>query len=228
VKIKKTLIQLALAIFLLSTGVCCAESDEELTTNKALFDFVTDQARGSNSLSSGGSSAGTRFMQISVHMVRTDNDAVMETICAVVVDGVIDSDSRDAAEQGCTTSFLHMIAKISQPDRMSPYRAAGRNELEWWSRYASIASGDLVFVLTGRYRFPVGHRSCRLLNNCCDMEGSRFLQSCRTPSADENKAIDICAAEFPSPCSSQYKHCLQDRGIKIGCEDQDDGSRICY
>ncbi len=167
-------------------------------------------------------------MQSSVHIARTDNGALMETICAVVVTGLIDNDSRDTLEQECTGYFLHLIAKMSQPDRTSPFRAAGRNELEWQSRYASIASGDMVFVLTGRYRFPIGHRSCRLINNCCASSGRDFLYSCRTLSAEEEQAMNNCIGEYFYVSTEQYLNCLQHQGVKFGCEDQDDGSRICY
>lgn len=223
----KALIHFVLAMLLLATGTCLAESDQDLT-NKALFDFVAERSREFGSVFSGGLKAVNRHVQAAIYESRAGNRRTLEAICAAVVNEVIDDASRNELQLACEKRFLHMIAVMSQTDRMSPYRVAGGNELEWRSHYASIASGDLAFVLEGHYRFPAGHYSCRSTNNCCDMDGALYLNSCRTPTADEQKAIDICAAECSCYRSEEYMNCLRDQGVTVGCEDQDDGSRLCY
>ena len=214
-------------MLLLATGVCLAESGENLT-NKALFDFVTERSREFGFVFSGGLRAVSGQVHAAFYEGRTGNRRTMEAICIIVVNEVIDDASRNELQLACKKRLLDTIAMMSQTDRMSPYRAAGSNELEWRSDYASIASGDLAFVLEGSYLFPIGHYSCRLNNNCCDMEGALYLNSCRTPTADEQKAINICAAECSCVRSEEYMNCLRDQGVTVGCEDQDDGSRLCY
>lgn len=83
-------------------------------------------------------------------------------------------------------------------------------------------------ILEAQYEFPEGHISCRLQPYCCSSELSLYLDSCREPEVDEEAAVDSCLAEGHKRKTNEYEDCLRSNGINIGCEPQDDGSRLCY
>lgn len=72
-----------MALLLLATGVCLAESDQNLT-NKALFDFVTERSREFGAFSAGSDMADSRRMEFAIYDSRTGDRRSMNAICAVV------------------------------------------------------------------------------------------------------------------------------------------------
>ncbi len=61
-----------------------------------------------------------------------------------------------------------------------------------------------------------------------NVEGAIYLDSCRVPTDSELQTIDACLAEGRHRGSEEFFGCLRAAGVKIGCEEQADGARICY
>jgi len=55
-----------------------------------------------------------------------------------------------------------------------------------------------------------------------------YLGSCRILTENELQAIKSCLAEGLPSRSEEYAACLREAGVKVGCDEQADGSRICY
>ena len=117
---------------------------------------------------------------------------------------------------------------ISQSTATSSYRAAGATEVEWKSKTVVIVSGDSAFVVEGYFTFAAKHKSCRLINDCCSRDGSTYLDSCRVVTEIELQTIMSCLAAGLKLGSDEYFDCLRKADVKVGCEEQADGSRICY
>ena len=123
---------------------------------------------------------------------RRSEGTTINALCAVVVEGEIQPNSRAVVLGECKKQLLLAIARVSQTSRESPYRAAGENETRWATHYATIATGDLIFVMDGIYVLPPSVRPCIFISNCCDQDGALQLRSCRTPTAHEKPAIVHC------------------------------------
>ncbi len=204
------------------------EDNEATSTDLAVHQYFMTIRSQHGTLSGGTRSvAGYRFRyDIDAH--RQASGTTLNALCAVTIDGDISSTSRTLVLEECKKWFLHAIANTSQTSRDSPYRAAGENELQWTTHYASIATGELIFVVDGTYILPPSVRSCRSISSCCDPDGALQLGSCRTPTAEERPAIKHCQEQGHRCLSEEYFECLRQQGLKVGCYDQPDGSRLCY
>jgi len=152
----------------------------------------------------------------------------LRALCGVVVYGQFDEAIAAATQSGCEQALLKRIRMLSQSQSVSPYRAAGAAEIEWQRSSINLATGDLALVVDGRYSFPKGHKSCRMMFDCCSLVGAIYLNSCRVPNDSELQAVTSCLAEGLTTRTTEFVQCLRDGGVKMGCEDQADGSRICY
>ena len=153
---------------------------------------------------------------------------VMRAVCGVVVDGPVHETVSLGAKAGCEKRFLRRIRMVSQSTATSPYRAAGAAEIEWKSKTAVIVSGDSALVVEGYYTFAEKHKSCRLINDCCSLDGSAYLDSCRVVTEIEMQTIMSCLAAGLKLGTEEYFDCLRKADVKVGCEEHADGSRICY
>jgi len=204
------------------------EDNEVTSTDMAVHQYFMT-IRSQHGTLSGGTRMveGSRF-RYDVDADRQASGTTINALCAVVVDGDIPSTSRTLVFDECKKWLLRAIAHASQASRDSPYRAAGENELRWKTQYATIATGELIFVIDGTYVLPPSMRSCRSIGGCCDPDGALQLGSCRTPTAEEQPAIDHCQKQDHRCLSDEYYECLRQQGLKVGCYDQPDGSRLCY
>jgi hypothetical protein len=159
---------------------------------------------------------------------RSGEQLIMRTVCGVIVGADPDETFLMGVKYECTQNLLRAIMKLSQSQSDSPYRAAGTSEIEWQSATVTLASNDFAFIADGRYVFPQDHKSCRRMSNCCSEDGSLFLDSCREPTEPELDAIKSCLGRGLRGRSAEYFECLRAHDVKVGCEEQADGSRICY
>ena len=148
-------------------------------------------------------------------------------LCGVLLGNDHDEGLQGALQAECERRVLRTIRNLSQQSPDSPFRAAGANALEWVSLQTKLESGDAVQVLEAHYRFPEGHVACRMLPYCCT--GNTFyLESCRDMTDRDKEAINTCLAQDVKPRSDEFVDCLRSAGVQAGCEDQPDGSRLCY
>lgn len=205
------------------------DPDEPVAPDLILDTYLRGQTSDSNWFG-GGISIAENGRSIVVHIEnsRGNKDMEMRALCGLVLFEEPRLGASSVLKDECQSRFLRTIMMFSQPDRTSPFRAAGANELRWSETRASLRSGDSALILEARYDFPRGHVSCRLQPSCCSRAGSIYLDSCREPSQQEEAAVNECLATGLKRRSVEYNNCLRSRGTGIGCEEQDDGSRLCF
>lgn len=148
-------------------------------------------------------------------------------LCGVLLGNGYDEGLQSALQTECERRVLKAIRNLSQQSPDSPYRAAGASALEWVSLQTKLESGEAVQLLEAHYRFPQDHVACRMLPDCCAGD-TYYLESCREMTDRDKDAINACLAQDIKPRSDEFEDCLRSRGVKAGCEDQPDGSRLCY
>ena len=196
----------------------------------ALSTFIREEMRQESILSS-GSKHEARFdgpvhLQIGYQWI--GERRTMRGICGVVFGGPDVETSSAELVTACEKDLLQMIRRISQPASVSPYVAAGAKQVNWQSRFVTIASGDGALIVEGRYTFDRNHKSCRLINDCCSTDGSVYLDSCRAPTETELRSVETCLADGLELNSDEYIACLREADIKVGCEENSDDWRLCY
>lgn len=169
-----------------------------------------------------------RMIAVHIENRRRDNAMTLRALCGLVVNEEPSADELSAVKRECKTRILRAIMKLSRTDQGSPFRAAGANEIRWGEFSTVLESNDSAFTIEAWYEFPEGHVSCMLLPHCCSRNGSIFLDSCRDLEEYEEAAVNACLAEGRKRRSGEYNDCLRSNGVKVGCETQADGSRLCY
>ena len=159
---------------------------------------------------------------------RVDGRVAVRATCGVIVGVEHDEAMSKQASSDCESRLLRTVMRLSQPLAASPYRVAGPSEFNWESRFAKLVSGDTALIVEGQYTFTEKHVPCRWISDCCSSNGSIYLGSCRVPTKSETRNIDNCLAEVGTHHSEQFIGCLRAAGVKVGCEDQVDGSQICF
>ena len=152
----------------------------------------------------------------------------VRSVCGIVLNESNNEAEMPDLDSVCEADILNWIRMLGQSTAGSPYRAAGAAAIEWKSSTAYLASGASALIIDGQYTFDKDHQSCRLTNDCCSRHGSAYLESCREPTETELLAISGCLADGLKLPSGEYFECLRNAGIKVGCQNQEDGSRICY
>ena len=66
------------------------------------------------------------------------------------------------------------------------------------------------------------------ISDCCSIDGSIYLDSCREPDDSEMQVVKFCLAEGLQLGTDEYVECLREDGVNVGCDEQADGSRVCY
>jgi len=105
---------------------------------------------------------------------------------------------------------------------------AAPSDFEWDREIVKLVSGDTGLILEGRYEFEDVHTPCRWVSDCCSTNGVLYLSSCRTPTESELQTIQTCLPKFDSFRSEGFMGCLSASGVSVGCEEQSDGSQICF
>ena len=205
------------------------EPDRLIEPDRILDEYIRDQIEVRERF--GGGYAGDHMGRaIVVHIGNNRRGPAMEmrAVCGLIVSDDPGLGARSALREECQKRFLRSIMLNSQTNQNSPFRAAGASEIRWSETNAKLRTGESVLVLEARYDLPEGHVSCRLLPHCCSSTGSLYLDSCREPLEHEEAAVNACLAEGLKRRSIDYKDCLRSKGVKAGCEEQNDGSRLCY
>ena len=207
------------------SDVTTPEEDSEL----ALMSYIRNEMKGYSSHSSGG---GTTDSDLPQHFEtgerRIDGRVAVRAICGSVVDLPLSKTVSAESKSFCQSKLQRTVKKLSQPQEMGAYRVAGPSEFNWDSQTATLASGDTALVWVGHYTFAEKHVPCLWVSECCSADGYFYLDSCRAPNESELKIIDQCLEEERGSHSEEFLGCLRTAGMKVGCEDQADGSQICY
>ena len=201
------------------------ENDSEL----ALETYLRNEIRDYSSHSSGGGSLRSGApMGFETGARRVDGRVAVRAVCGAVADTGVDDEISGQVRAECEIRLLRTVKLLSQKQASGPYRVAGASEFEWETRLARLVSGESALIVEGRYTFAEKHTPCRWISDCCSIEGHMYLDSCRVPTESELKDIDTCLAKVGMRPSKPFVGCLQDAGVKVGCEEQADGSQICY
>lgn len=159
---------------------------------------------------------------------RDDGRIAVRAMCGVIYDVPLDEAVSMQVKSDCEGHLLRTVKYLGQQRKISPYRVAGPSEFEWESRFARLVSGHTALVWKGRYTFAEEHTPCRWMSDCCSATGSVYLDSCRVPTEGELRTIETCLAEEETHYSEEFFDCLRTAGVKVGCEEQSDGTRVCY
>lgn len=202
----------------------------EEDTQEALSTFMRDAMKSyrSHSGRSGGHRDPDKQVEIQIGIRKEDENRIIRALCAMTFDSYPDEVVISEFKSDCETQLLRTIKRISQPEEAGPFRAAGRSEIEWQSRNVVLASADKAIVLDGRHVFESNQTPCQWISGCCSTDGAIYLDSCRTPTEPDKQGISSCLTQGLRPRSEEFLHCLSDQDVMVGCEDQADGSRICY
>lgn len=195
----------------------------------ALSSYIDDAMQGYSTHSSGSGTIGLdtpRGFQAGAR--RVDGRISVRALCGVVLGQGHDAAVTTKIESYCESRLFGTVRKLSQSQTTGPYRVAGPSEFAWERRFVTLVSGDPALVLEGRYSFTDTHTPCIWNSDCCSPEGTVYLDSCRTPTADDLQIIDECLSEERAPRSEEFFACLRTAGVEVGCEVQSDGSRICH
>lgn len=195
----------------------------------ALSGYLRQQMDGYSGYDSGSGTDGHGVHTgLEIGVRRQGVDLQMRALCGFTYAEMPDESVSARWRSDCERRLYRMIKSLSQSDPAGPYRVAGPSEIEWQTHSATLVSGHNALILDGRYSFPEGHRPCRDISDCCSEDGALYLQSCRTPTETELKAIDQCLEAGHGRGSDDFVGCLRAAGVKAGCQVQDDGSYLCY
>lgn len=160
---------------------------------------------------------------------RVEGRIAVRAVCGAVFDvGGLDRAVSEKIESDCESALMSTVMALSQVQPESPFRVAGPSKFEWQRQFARLVSGDSAFFVQGHYTFAEKHKPCVWISGCCSENGVLYLGSCRTPSEIELQVIQGCLSRLGSSLAEEFTDCLRAEGMKVGCEDQADGSRICY
>ena len=195
----------------------------------ALSSYIQQEMKGYSMHSSGGGISNFNLPEeYQTGARRNDGRIRVRAMCGVVFGLQLDETVSTQIKSDCESKLLRTVKRLSQPQGAGPYRVAAPSEFEWEKRFAKLASGDTALVLKGRYTFTEEHVPCLWISDCCSSDGFFYLDSCRAPSEIELRTIQTCLSEVESRRSEEFTDCLRTAGLKAGCEEQADGSRICF
>jgi len=198
----------------------------------ALSNYVREEMKNHSMQSSSSSTGNSEYfsgpLDIEIGTRRQGEQIALRAMCGVVIDGQPSESVLMRMKAECEENVLRSITMLSQPQAVGPFRAAGAAEIEWSSKTTTLASSDIALIVEGHYRFPKKHRPCRWMNDCCAGDGNAYLDSCRIPTESELEVVESCLAKGLYSHSDEYYDCLREAGVKTGCDEQADGSRICY
>ena len=196
----------------------------------ALSSYVSDEMKAFSVYSGGAIGSdrinGTIFFETG--MRRSSDHVDLRALCAVAIDPPLDKQITLGTHAECERVLLRAIQRVGQPQSLEPYAVAGPAEIEWSSKTITIVSGDTALVLDGHYSFPHGIKPCQWISGCCNTDGLMYLDSCRVPTDPELQAVKACLSRELPIRSQEYAGCMREAGVQYGCDDQPDGSRICY
>lgn len=196
----------------------------------ALSNYVREEMKNHlmQSSSTGNSEYFSGPLEIEIGTRRQGEQIGLRAVCGAVIDGRPSETISMWIKAVCEENVLRSIKMLSQPQAEGPYRAAGAAEIDWSSKTTTLASTETALIVEGLYKFPKKHRPCRYINDCCGGDGHVYLDSCRIPTESELKVIKSCLAQGQQPHTDEYLGCLREADVKVGCDEQADGSRICF
>ena len=195
----------------------------------ALTSYIRNEMTRYSMHSSGGGAVHlNESLQFETGARRNDGHVSVRAICGVVIGVELDEALSEQIRSYCESRLLRTVKKLGQPQATGPYRVARLSEFEWKTRFVRLVSGDSALIVEGRYAFAEPHVPCLWISDCCSRNGSLYLDSCRVPAESELQSIETCLDEVETRRSEQFVDCLRSAGVKVGCEDQADGSLICH
>lgn len=195
----------------------------------ALVSYLRDAMKGYSTHSSG---AGTDESNLPAHFEtgerRADGRINVRAACGRAVDLPLRENVSESFKSYCRDKLWRTVKKLSQTEAEGSYRVAAPSEFEWQSRTVALVSGDTAVVWVGDYSFTGSHVPCLWISDCCSIDGQLYLDSCRTPTEGELTIIDRCLGTKRGHRSDEFHRCLREEGMTVGCEEQPDGSQVCY
>lgn len=196
----------------------------------AMSNYVSGEMKAFSTYSSGATGSDqfsdTIFFETGI---RRSNERVdVRALCAVIFESPLEEQVSTGTQAECERLLLRTIQRVGQPQTLDSYVVAGPSEIGWTSKTVTVASGNTALVLDGQYSFPHDFKSCQWVSGCCNTDGLMYLDSCRVPTDPELQAVKVCLARELPIRSEEYAACMREAGVRYGCEEQPDGSRICY
>lgn len=152
-------------------------------------------------------------------------------VCGTVVDGDSDPALPEALQAACEAHFLVYMKRFMEPAERGPYRVPAISEVTWQEQFVTLSTNQMALFVEGRYSNPDQPAPCIRTADCCNVEALNYLDSCFAPDDNAWGAIAQCEQLGLSSSTDQdsgWQQCLRSFGVKVGCEYQPDGSRICY
>jgi hypothetical protein len=180
--------------------------------------------------SGGGTSAGGQPQATYSGTMRVDRRVAVGAACGTIIGLEYDESASTQLMADCERSLLRTVKGLSQPRMSGPYTVAAPSEFEWDRQFVTLVSGDNALIIEGRYVFADVHMPCRWISDCCSIDGAVYLNSCRAPSERELQIIQSCLEEVGMKTlrSEKFTDCLRTAKMEVGCEDQADGSQVCF
>ena len=159
---------------------------------------------------------------------RNDGRVAVSAACGTIVGLDLDETVSTQLKADCERLLLRTVKGLSQSKPTETYNVAAPSDFEWDREVVRLVSGDIGLILEGRYQFADVHTPCRWISDCCSIDGIFYLNSCRAPSEGELQVIQTCLSKVESIRSKDFEGCLRSAGVRTGCEEQADGSQICF
>lgn len=197
----------------------------------ALSSYIGQKMDKYSSHSSGsGTSAGGQPQATYSGTMRINRRVAVGAACGTIIGLEYDESESAQLMADCEQSLLRTVKGLSQSKATGPYTVVAPSEFEWDKQFVTLVSGDNALIVEGRYVFAEVHTPCRWISDCCSGDGVVYLNSCRAPSESELQIIQSCLEEVGMKTlrSEKFTDCLRRGNMEVGCEDQADGSQVCY
>ena len=197
----------------------------------ALSSYIGQKMDKYSSYSSGsGTSAGGEPQATYSGTMRIDRRVAVGAACGTIIGLEYDESVSTELMADCERSLLRTVKGLSQPRTTGTYTVVAPSEFEWDRQFVTLVSGDNALIIEGRYVFADVHTPCRWISDCCSIDGAVYLNSCRAPSESELHIIQSCLEEVGMETlrSEEFTDCLRMAKMDVGCEDQADGSQVCF
>lgn len=206
-------------------------STPEVDSTLALSNYMQQEMKGYSIHLGGGSTNDLNMPQeVRVGARRDNGHVAVRAMCGVIFGLQLDESVSTQIKSDCEKQLLRTVKKLSQPQGTNAYRVPAPSDFDWERRVSRLISGETALILEGSYTFSEKHAPCMWISDCCSIDGYFYLDSCRAPTESELQVIDSCLEEVGMETlhSEEFADCLRTESIDVGCEDQADGSRICF
>ncbi len=216
-----------------TSELASSHDDEPRTDPDAMLSaYVQEQMTNHNTQSSGTLLGSTGVIDFNTGVRREGGVLVLRGVCGSVIPPRYSPQQADRihsqVRQECEARMLRSMQMLGPTPDNETYRVAAAHEIDWESSPVTVSADVDAIIVEGRYTFPSGHRPCLYVSDCCSTAGTMYLGNCREPTETELTAISACLEDKVRIRTPEFEACLREQDLRVGCELQPDGSKICY